>query len=26
GFEIVEADYTGSLYGAYTCVKRGQAG
>jgi len=23
GFEIVEAEYTGSLYGAYTCVKRG---
>jgi ubiquinone/menaquinone biosynthesis C-methylase UbiE len=22
GFEIVEARYTGSLYGAYTCVKR----
>jgi ubiquinone/menaquinone biosynthesis C-methylase UbiE len=26
GFEIVEADYPGSLYGAYTCVKRGRAG
>jgi hypothetical protein len=22
GFEIVTADYTGRLYGAYTCVKR----